>query len=109
MSSLSSSFLHLESEDHTVLKEQSFVLSSFDVIHVVVDLYVKDHNGKVHMYHPICQDRIQSLITDIQNCPFVQEPLCLKMNDEEVDPKTPVWNLLSQSTEQLDLQTEVVG
>ena len=85
------------------------MLSSFDVIRVVVDLYVQDHQGKTHLYHPICQDRVQTLITDIQNCPFVQEPLCLMMNDEVVDPKTPVWNLLTSDAKSVDLRMETVS
>ena len=85
------------------------MLSSFDVIRVVVDLYVQDHQGKNHLYHPICKDRVQTLITDIQNCPFVQEPLCLMMNDEVVDPKTPVWNLLTSDAESVDLRMETVS
>ena len=84
------------------------MLSSFDVIRVVVDLYVQDHQGKNHLYHPICQDRVQTLITDIQNCPFVQQPLCMMMNNEIVDPTIPVWNLLSSDAGDVDLQAEEV-
>ena len=108
MSGISSVFLHLESDTRTKLTEASFVLSSFDVIHVVVYLNIRDNQGMVHLYHPVCQDRVQTLLTDMQNCPFVQQPLCMMMNNEIVDPTIPVWNLLSSDAGDVDLQAEEV-
>lgn len=47
-----------------------------------------------HQYTPKFTDHIQMLVTDIQNCPFVQLPMKITANKEDVDPKTFVWDIL---------------
>lgn len=109
MSDVAVKFLHLESDDHSVLSEVSLSLSPSDVVHVIADLSVRDSLGRVHFYHPSCDTTVQNIITDIQNCPFVQIPLRLKNRDSEVDPSLPVWNLLSPSMDEIDLHMAEVG
>ena len=75
------------------------LLSSSDshsdtIITLVVRITVRDCISGVHRYEPSYSDRMQMIITDIQNCPFVQLPLCVRVNGEGVPSQSYIWNYL---------------
>ncbi len=62
-----------------------------------VRISVRDSMNAVHHYTLKLGDRIQMLVTDIQNCPFVQLPMKITVNKEDMDPTTFIWDLLKYS------------
>ena len=62
-----------------------------------VRISVRDPMNAVHHYTPKLTDRVQMLVTDIQNCPFVQLPMKITANKEDVNPTTFIWDLLKYS------------
>ena len=62
---------------------------------VKVEMRIKDSLSKIHCYTPCLTDTVASLITDIQNCPFIHIPMKLTKNGEFCEQNIPVWNLLN--------------
>ena len=62
-----------------------------------VRISVRDSMNAVHHYTLKLGDRIQMLVTEIQNGPFVQLPMKITVNKEDMDPTTFIWDLLKYS------------
>ena len=90
--------MDLEGKDiteSTILSLLSSSNSHSDIlITLVVRITVRDCISGVHRYEPSYSDCIQMIITDIQNCPFVQLPLCVRVNGEGVPSQSYIWNYL---------------
>ena len=63
-------------------------------LHMQVRISVRDSMSAIHQYTPKLSDRVQMLVTDIQNCPFVQLPMKITANKEDVSPNTFIWDIL---------------
>ena len=61
---------------------------------LLVRITVRDCIKGVHKYTPSYNDCIQMIVTDIQNCPFVQLPLDIRVNGEYANPQSYIWNFL---------------
>lgn len=62
-----------------------------------IHIHVRDSMNAVHEYFPKYSDTVQMVVTDIQNCPFVQLPMKVTADKVDVDPTTYIWNLLEEN------------
>ena len=84
-----------EITESTILSLLSSPNTHSDIlITLVVRITVRDCISGVHHYEPSYSDRMQMIITDVQNCPFVQLPLCIRVNGEMVSSQSYIWNYL---------------
>ena len=78
------------------------------LIHVSVELRVKDSLGKTHTFSPAFDDHVQSIITIIQNCPFVRLPMKLQYQGRDITPTVFLWNLLRNNIDLTELRASEV-
>ena len=93
-----STFIRLMNKDDELLFPNtisSYIAQPDSVIHVKVEMRVKDSLGKVHFYSPSFLDTVSMIVTDVQNCPFLRLPMKLTKEGVDCNPNTPIWNLLS--------------
>ena len=62
-------------------------------------LEIRDFNDYNHTFIAGYDTTAQSVITDLQNCPFLYCPLCLMNGEKLLDNSFLLWNLLSSSVD----------
>ena len=90
-------FLRLSSASDQELTELTLSESLQSPIFVTIHLAIRDSLGKTHHYSPSFIDLVSSIVTDIQNCPFIRLPMKITKNGEDCDDNLPIWNLLSDA------------
>lgn len=78
------------------------------LLHLAVELRVKDSLGKTHTFSPAFDDHVQTVVTTIQNCPFVRLPMKLQYQGRDIPPTAFLWNLLRNSIDMTELRASEV-
>lgn len=82
--------------------------TSNPTLSITVQIRIRDSLGKTHDFSPAFNDTIQSLITIIQNCPFVRLPMKIQYDGRDISPSVYVWNLLQNDIDMTKLRASEV-
>ena len=84
------------------------IASPNPTLSIAIQIRIRDSLGKTHDFSPVFSDTIQSLITVIQNCPFVRLPMKIQYDGRDLSPSVYVWNLLQNDIEMTKLRASEV-